>query len=286
MLWDGRCHAGMLHFSIVMNKSRNVSMQCDPAARGGPSIGERPPLNARSIALSVLLGTHPPELPARAFASLADLFAIPGGTMRTALSRLVASGDLIADDGRYRLTGPLLDRQGAQDAGRRSPLTTWDGRWHTIVAGADQRDLAERRRFRATMANHRFGELRPDIWMRPSNLARPRIETDWIVSTGELDGILPERLIERLWDLGEIAAHASALLAEMDAMRASVGWDDVASIPELFTTSAAVVRFLRNEPLLPAALTPPDWPVDAVRAAYDTFEADHQRLLSAFLRGS
>jgi phenylacetic acid degradation operon negative regulatory protein len=272
----------MLHFSIVSNKSRNTSTSPDP--RGRATVEPRPPLNARSIALSVLLGTHPPELPARAVVALAELFGIPGGTMRTALSRLVSAGDVLAADGRYRLAGPLLERQRAQDAGRRPPRAGWDGGWHTIVAAADQRDLAERRRFRATMANHRFGELRPDIWMRPTNLERPPVEANWIVTTGELNGIEAESLIGRLWDLDEIASQACGLLDEMRTVRGRVDWDDVASIPELFTASAAVVRFLRNEPLLPTALTPADWPVDEVRTAYDRFEADHQRLLSGFLR--
>ena len=56
------------------------------------------------------------------------------------------------------------------------------------------------------------------------------------------------------------------------------------SIPSLFTTSATVVRFLRNEPLLPVEITPWTWRVDEVRATYDRFEADHQRLLQTFLR--
>ncbi len=244
------------------------------------------PLNARSLALSVLLGSHPPELPARAFVAMAELFDIPAGTMRTALSRMVSAGDVVAVDGQYRLAGRLVDRQGAQDAGRRTPGGDWDGRWHTIVTADDQRDLAARRRFRGIMANRRFGELRPDIWMRPSNLDPPPTDADWIVTTGSVDGIDIDRLVGRLWDLTAIAAEARRLLAEMAARRDEVDWDDHASIPTLFTSSAAVVRFLRHEPLLPAGLTPADWPVEVVRSTYDRFEADHQRLLQRFLRSA
>lgn len=272
----------MLRFPIVVSKLSNIGsippdLQVPLRLR---------PLNARSIALSVLLGSHPPELPARAFVALAELFGIAGGTMRTALSRMTASGDITTIDGRYRLAGRLLDRQAAQDAGRRAPGPRWNGTWHTIVTAPDQRDLAERRRFRTLMANRRFGELRPDIWMRPSNLARPPAEPDWIVTTGALDGVAPTQLAARLWDLPAIADQGELLLDEMAAQRAAADWDDPASIPGVFTTSAAVVRFLRNEPLLPAELTPPDWPVDRVRSDYDRFEADHQRLLQAFLRGA
>jgi phenylacetic acid degradation operon negative regulatory protein len=134
------------------------------------------------------------------------------------------------------------------------------------------------------MANRRFGELRPDIWTRPGNLGPPPVEPNWIVTTGTLNGIEPERLVQRLWDLDALADEAHRLLAEMAARRERSDWDDHASIPDLFTTSAAAVRYLRSEPLLPSELTPPDWPVDEVRTTYDRFEADHQRLLQRFLR--
>jgi phenylacetic acid degradation operon negative regulatory protein len=60
---------------------------------------ELQPLDARSVALSVLLGSHPPALPARALVALAELFGIAGGTMRTALSRMVAARELSASHG-------------------------------------------------------------------------------------------------------------------------------------------------------------------------------------------
>lgn len=258
----------MLHFKIAVDKTRN-SLR---------------PLNARSLALSVLLGSHPPRLPASAFVALAELFGIPGGTMRTALSRMVASGEVVADDGRYRLAGRLIERQGAQDEGRRDPAVDWDGHWHTIVAADDQREAGDRRRFRAIMANRRFGELRPDIWTRPSNLGDPPVEPGWLVTTGPIGGIDPGRLAARLWDLEAIAGDGRALLGDMAVCRRDCDWSDPAAIPGLFTTSAAVVRFLRHEPLLPPELTPPDWPVHELRAVYDRFEADHQRLLQRFLR--
>lgn len=264
-----------------MNKLSNTTTVSFPTE--APALR---PLSPRSLALSVLLGSHPPELPARAFVALAELFGIAGGTMRTALSRMVATGDVVSSDGYYRLAGRQLDRQRAQDAGRRPPTGSWDRRWHTIVPVADQRDLADRRRFRSLMANHRFGELRPDIWMRPSDLDPPAARSDWIVTTGDLDGIDPDRLVRRLWDLPAIAAEAHHLLERLARLRATADWNEPASIPELFTASAAVVRFLRNEPLLPNELTPTEWPVDRVRMTYDEFEADHQRVLQRFLRGA
>ncbi len=242
--------------------------------------------NARSLALSVLLGSHPPRLPARALVALAELFEIPGGTMRTALSRMVASGEVVSIESRYELTGRMLDRQHAQDAGRHSPTAVWDRRWHTIVPAADHRQVAERRRFRSVMANHRFGELRPDIWMRPTNLGPIPTDDQWICTSGAIDGIDTHILVQRLWNLDALAAEARALLERLDTLAAGADWHDERTIPGVFTLSAAVVRFLRSDPLLPHQLTPPGWPVDELRDRYDRFEHRHQQLLRSFLRSA
>ncbi|HEY6799351.1 MAG TPA: hypothetical protein VI121_01815 [Agromyces sp.] len=247
---------------------------------------ELAPLDARSLALSALLGTHPPVLPARALVALADLFGIAGGTMRTALSRMGANGELVLADGRYRLAGRLLDRQRSQDIGRRDPAEAWDGTWHTLVVVPDQRRLPERRRFRAVMSDHRFGELRPDIWMRPANLDPPPHDHDVIVTTGALSGTDPGLLCARLWDLDSLRVRGDALLSELRRQRDESDWSDPRSIPGIFTFSAAVVRYLRDDPLLPPQLAPADWPAASLRVEYDVAEGRLQHLLHGFLRAA
>lgn len=247
------------------------------------------PLNARSIALSALLGTHPPTLTAGALVSLAELFGINGGTMRTALSRMVAAGDLTADGGRYTLSDRLVERQAAQDSGRRTP-TGWNGTWHTAIALADQRDLADRRQLRSVMANARFGELRPTVWIRPANVPIPDLGPDWLATTGPLNAPSSCELAARLWDLPDLARRADALDVRIVAAGATLDRDDPADIPPAFTLSAEVVRFLRSEPLLPdeltAQLTNGDWPVERLRRRYDDFERTLQSMLRPVLGGT
>ena len=241
------------------------------------------PLNARSLALSALLGTHPPQLPGRALVALARLFEIPAGTMRTALSRMAANDEVIRNDSRYHLTGRLLDRQHAQDTARQAPATPWDGRWHTIVAAADQRQVADRRRFRSSMVDHHFGELRPDIWMRPANLDRPPSESEWICTSGALAGLDAAALVGKLWDLDRLAAEAHHSLERLDQLWRCTDWGDERSIPDAFICSAAVLRFLRTDPMLPSELAPQRWPVDELRIGYGQFERALQQLLRSFL---
>lgn len=293
----------MLQFAIVPSKGRDTAApvdagppDVDPAdAVGGWPIDDIDPkgaveaptvrrLNARSLALSALLGTHPPALPTRAFVALAELFGIAGGTMRTALSRMSAAGEVEATTGWYRLTGRLLERQQSQDIGRRPPRPAWDGRWHTVIAAADQRDLADRRHFRAILSHHRFGELRPDTWLRPANLAAPELGGSAFVLTGTVDRSDEPELVRRLWDLPALAQRSEQLLDRIERLRATTDLDDHASIPDTFTLAAAIVRFLRSDPLLPGALTPDDWPVDRLRERYDRLESDLQSTLRDFLR--
>ena len=111
------------------------------------------PFNARSLVLSVLLGLPEPRLAASAPGRLAELFGIAPGTMRTAISRMLAAGELAGVDGSYELRGPLIERKAAQDVGRRPAGDAWDGTWWFVTVVTPSRQLADRRRFRTAMAN-------------------------------------------------------------------------------------------------------------------------------------
>jgi len=58
------------------------------------------PLKARSVVLSALLGFHPPQLPVSTLVRIGELFGIAEGTIRVGLTRMVADGDVVADNGR------------------------------------------------------------------------------------------------------------------------------------------------------------------------------------------
>lgn len=239
------------------------------------SLGIRP-FNARSLVLSVLLGLDPPTLPTRSLVGLARLFGIADGTMRTALSRMVAAGELVVDGDGYRLIGRLLERKESQDIGRRRVKDRWDGDWWLAVVTVERRTVAERRTFRTHMANLRMGELRPDTWLRPANLGGPAGGDGLAVVRGPLRGEDPVELAARLWPLAELAAGARQLLGLL------TGANPGESLPAAITLSAAIVRFLRSEPLLPPDLTPQPWPPDELRARY----RQHDRALGRALAES
>lgn len=237
------------------------------------------PLNARSLVLSLLLGQVQPSMSSRALARLGPLFGIQSGTMRTALSRMVAAGELEARDGDYRLTGRLLDRKAAQDIGRRPAPPGWDGTWWTAIVIAARRGVAERRSFRTTMANLRMGELRPDTWLRPANLPGPDGDDGLAVVRGPLTGTADEALVGLLWPLAELAGSARRLMAVLDRLQPALDAGAASSLAVSIGPSAAAVRFLRAEPLLPPELVPSPWPPDELRARYRDFDAAFGRTL-------
>ena len=239
------------------------------------------PLTARSLALSALLGTHPPTLPPRSFVALGEAFGIGEGAMRTALSRMVASGDVHAEGGRYTLGSRLVDRQTSQDAARHPSPTAWDGTWWIVIVSADRRPIAERRAFRARMRHHRLGELRPDIWLRPANLDGPAGDDTVLVSRGGIIERDPRQLVRQLWDLDAIAADARMLVPLAEEAESWLASGDPSLLPDVFVVSIAVARFLLSEPLLPPEVAPPDANTERLRPAYERLEGGSGRLIAA-----
>lgn len=242
----------------------------DTAAAG------QPPLTARSVILSVLLGSHPPALPVRTLIRLTDLFGITEGTTRVALSRLTSEGELTADNGVYALSARLVDRQRAQDAAIRPPVRPWDGEtWEIALAAPDVSTAAERAALGADLAGLRLAELRPGVWLRPANLDRvwPAAlrRRAWPFASRPGAGFPPPRdLTAQLWDLDGWAAGAAGLTAQMEALTRPA---------PRFVVAAAMVRHLRADPLLPDELLPPAWPGERLRDSYDRYRRELGQLM-------
>ncbi|WP_077800908.1 PaaX family transcriptional regulator C-terminal domain-containing protein [Streptomyces sp. JHA26] len=235
-----------------------------PAPLGEPVLR---PLSARSVVLSLLLGTHPPELPVRDLMRLVQRFDVGGSTARAALSRMVSAGDLRRTGTGYRLSERLLERQRRQDEAVRPHTRAWDGDWEMVVITATGRGPAERAELRTRLAALRLAELREGVWLRPANLSRPL--------PGDLDAVAerctarparPAReLAAELWPLDAWAATARALLAHVEGSLRPAG---------RLAAFAAVVRHLLADPVLPPELLPPRWPGAALRDAYTAYQRE------------
>ncbi|HEX8347150.1 MAG TPA: PaaX domain-containing protein, C- domain protein [Actinoplanes sp.] len=231
-----------------------------------------PALTARSVVLSVLLGAHPPQLPARELVRIAEKLDIGDATLRVALTRMVAAGDLHRNGSLYRLNDRLVERQRRQDEAIHPRTVAWDGRWEIVAVTGTGRTAAERAALRTRLAALRLAERREGLWLRPANLARA-----WPDDIGHLverftgePGRDPRELAGVLWDVDGWDDTATTLLHQ---------FHDAGTPAQRFAVAAAIVRLLLTDPVLPPPLLtrhPP--PADAVRAAYrqyrDTFLDD------------
>ena len=254
-----------------------LGLGADPAWRSGRHRGaltgsrtadlDLRPLTARSVILSILLGTHRPSLPVRALVRTAGLFGITEGTTRVALSRLASEGDVVAHDGAYGLSPRLISRQHRQDEGLHPEVRPWRGGWELAVLrpgahGSDQRAVV-----RTGLLQLRLAELRPGVWTRPNNLTRPWPEEMLhrlfcFEAKAVLDPATSAELVSSLWNLPAWADQAGALLRSLSAATEPA---------QRFVVAAAMIRHIRDDPVLPPALLAPRWPGHRLRRAYESY---------------
>lgn len=223
-------------------------------------------MTARSVVLSVMLGAHPAWATSAELLQLTSDFGIREQTLRVALTRMVAAGDLVRSDDGYRLSDRLLDRQRRQDDALYPRTRDWDGSWLTLVTTAVGMDARARAALRNTLQLRRFGELREGVWLRPDNL-----DDELPAEVAERVRVMrardddPAELTARLWDLPGWAATGHRLLDAMAAAR---------DIPGRFRAAAGIVRHLLTDPVLPTELLPARWPGAELRQAYTDFAAE------------
>ena len=244
------------------------------------------PLTARSVLASTLLGTEPPRLPVSRLVRAGALFGLGEGTVRTALSRMNAAGEVTRSaDGWYSLAGALVERQARQRAGRAAATVDWSGRWRLAVVDPGGRPAADRADLRRAMERLRMAELRDGVWLRPDNLDPDR----WPDARAVVDAqcrwfhVHPDDdadLAASLWDLPAWAGRATDLRRGMGSLVGRLEEGDASALPEGFVLSAAVLRHFLADPLLPREVWPRHWPADALRADYDRYDVLYRSVLS------
>ncbi|MDE0803187.1 MAG: hypothetical protein OSA99_07670 [Acidimicrobiales bacterium] len=227
---------------------------------------------------STLLGVDPPRLPALALVRSGELFGLSEGATRTALSRMAANGEVVADDGHYSLSGALLERHARQQAARTAPdrEADWDGTWIAAVVTEDRRRASDRAAFRAAATRAHLAEIREGLWMRPDHRRRggpdghPVLDAQatWLREIRPDD---PDALV-REFALDSWADRTRSLLETMERWQPALDRREVGALGETFVVDADVLRHLVADPDLPTALLPSDWPGPSIREAFAAFD--------------
>ena len=219
----------------------------------------------------------PPELPVGQLVRLSGLFGISANRARVALSRMVAAGEATTDGaGTYCLSGHLRERQERQSASRSGVTTPYAGQWWLAVVTTAGSTAEVRTARRLSLSFARLAELREGVWMRPDNVtihlpAELNADMELMVA----HPAEPARLVDRLWDLPAWSARATGLL---DAM-ATLTPDRPEALAPGFELSAAVLRHLQADPLLPDELLPERWPGGRLREDYARWDARYRATL-------
>lgn len=239
------------------------------------------PLTARSVIATTLLGAaRPSRLPVGQLVHAGSLFGIGESAIRTALSRMVAAGELAVEGGTYRLAGRLRDREQRVDESYAAPRRPWDGTWELAVVRAERRPPADRQELRWATSALRMASLREGVWARPDNLDHARLPHQQATVDRQcvrfFGATTPTDLAADSFGLDAWSTTATRLREALEA-----GFDD--DLVSGFRLSIAVVRHLQADPLLPDELLPRDWPGPTLRRSYEHHDGLFKQALTRSL---
>ena len=252
--------------------------------------------SARSFVLDLLSTLRRGAMPVRALVEAAGLFGIAEGSVRVALTRLLAEGLVERDEGSaYRLgvaAAPIRDRV-ATWRDLASQMRAWSGAWIGVF-GVASAARPEQRKSRRALDLLGFRPLARGLEVRPDNLAggiaRVREELAAlglapgavVCELRELDAVSEARA-HGLWDAAGLVAsyrrHCRAIEASTRRLRAR---SDEHTMVESFRVGGAALRTLAKDPLLPEPIVPAR-ERDALVAAMRDYDALGRASWSAFL---
>ena len=202
---------------------------------------------------------------------------------------MVSAGELEAEGNAYRLAGPLLARQARQDASRFAGGAV--GR-HVGDGGGRRWSALGRRPYRVAR-----GDAAPEVGraarggvvasgqLVPGRAREDRAIVDEQCRTmrGEPHGDA-KALAAELWDLAAWTKEARDLRRGLDRYLPRLEQGDTIVLRDGFVLSAAVLRHLLADPLLPPELLPASWMGDELRERYERYDTAFKEVWRTWFR--
>lgn len=233
-------------------------------------------MHARSAVIDVYgdhLRSHGWWGPVAGVISLAQACGVQPAATRTAVSRLVREGWLVAEartGARGYAATPLAQDRLASAYHRiyaRAPRE-WDGSWHVVVVdhGGDRR---RRDQVAASLGYLGYGRLASSTWISPwpsSELATVLTShgATWTGLAGPLDprpGLSsdPAALAAQVWDLDGLSASYQRFADALPAPEEAARLEPAAAYPLRAHLVHEWRKFLFDDPGLPSDVLPPSW---------------------------
>jgi phenylacetic acid degradation operon negative regulatory protein len=226
----------------------------------------------RSLILDLLSTLRGGSMPVAALVAAGALFELAENSMRVAVARLLAGGQLERDErGRYRLGAGAEPVDRRVRAWRRIEERTrrWDGGWIGVLAAPGS---ARRRRGESPGARARrllgFAPLEGGLALRPDNLRGGVAETRedlealgleegaLVFGIDEFDPVTDARA-RGLWDAAGLAEGYARSLRDLESSAAQLPrLGEAEAMVESFLLGGRVIRQLVLDPLLPDPVAP------------------------------
>lgn len=252
----------------------------------------------KSLALDLLSTLRGGSMPIAALVAAGEVFGLAEGSVRVAVTRLVASGRVERDErGRYRLGLASLPVTRQLESWHQLEERTcrWHGDWIGVHLSGETsgRGNARRTRERALRWNG-YEELAPGLYVRPDNLRggvacqRESLHAlgldpgALVVGLGGLDTKTEQRA-RRLWDRPALERGYRQAIRELAASEARLDRSSEAhAMAESFLLGGRIIGQLVLDPLLPSPLIDPE-PRRALVKAMRRYDQRGRRVWATFM---
>jgi phenylacetic acid degradation operon negative regulatory protein len=222
-----------------------------------------------------------PPLPGPALVALLSDLGLSEGAARSAILRMRRGGWLDSHRGgrtvAYSPSERVVTGHRRRAGTLSSPDETWSGSFHALLVSVAESSRPFRDEFRRAAHIAGYRTLRSGLVIAPSDRRRElgdildRVPADASVIPGwlALDPGDARRVAGELWALDDLAAWYRQLTgrAEAASARARGAVAGAATFRAFAAATLPIYQAVADDPGLPAALCPPDWPAPALGRA-------------------
>ncbi|WP_407564217.1 PaaX family transcriptional regulator C-terminal domain-containing protein [Streptomyces sp. 184] len=177
---------------------------------------------------------------------------------------LAPRGVAVLRDGQRKLEAEIVDRE-------------WDGRWTLLAFSVPETRRADRHALRTRLGWAGFAPLRSGLWVSPgtTDVSQVLSELDLLDHAAVFRGEVamwsdPAKIAREAWDLRALATSyrgfldrwSGGVLGELDALS------------QRTRMTAEWLLLIRQDPRLPPALLPPEWPGVRAQEMFRTLQAE------------